>query len=308
VPDVISWSAAKRSINRFVCHYRKPIKMPGDVASKWALFASSTLPTSYDPNNNHLQRYLDPNLWHVPSLTNNSWSIIRCLEALPADASFSFELSVGDCGGAETKISLMGGVILRKSPTGTGPGGWDYCRWNGHGFVDTVPSRIVADTDTFHSITALVTTEGVRMYEDSRFVLELVDPCLASWPARVPELTVQHLEVGTALDITMRNTCVIVSGAGLKSASSPALRCPLAAADHVHSALRLGSCQSEPRCVQPVRRTCRLLLLTTCTRKMRTRVTRTRTRTGATRRSRNTGRIMTRTTTGMCTRRGASSA
>lgn len=115
--------------------WRNPLELGLSGPSKWTLgtttklstglFTGSmaTLPPSEDCT--ILRRW-----GHGHVAGPNAWSVFRSVVRLPIDSSFSFKLRVCRCTGRETKITLMGGIILRKSDLGYGPGmdgQWAYC-------------------------------------------------------------------------------------------------------------------------------------------------------------------------------------
>mmetsp|Transcript_12583 Transcript_12583/g.31357 ORF Transcript_12583/g.31357 Transcript_12583/m.31357 type:complete len:315 (+) Transcript_12583:229-1173(+) len=106
------------------------------------------------------------------------WSFLQSCQQLAAGACLTFSLRVRSCSGRETKIELMGGVILRSSatteydPAGTN---WSYQMWNvpgkPGGFTLMAPSRIHDSPDApWHNFAQIVNDDGqVEMYEDGRY-------------------------------------------------------------------------------------------------------------------------------------------
>ena len=103
-----------------------------------------------------------------PTLASRGWSFLQSCQQLAAGACLTFSLRVRSCSGRETKIELMGGVILRSSatteydPAGTN---WSYQMWNvpgkPGGFTLMAPSRIHDSPDApWHNFAQIVNDDG----------------------------------------------------------------------------------------------------------------------------------------------------
>ena len=172
---------------------------------------------------------------HQPYEGPNAWSLFRSTIALPVDAAFTFDIHLANCYGRETKIQLMGGVILRKTAQGYGgseyPDGWHWCFWDG-GFKplaraylsdetrDVRPSQVFNTTSiqaaemNWHKITMLVTVDGITVFEDGKRRFTHVTK------ETIPDLTMQHLDCAPHLAfeedlrrllVYMRNPRVILA-------------------------------------------------------------------------------------------------
>ena len=106
------------------------------------------------------------------------WSELKSTQRLAPGACLTFSLRVRSCQGRETKISLMGGVILRSSATTDyDPVGnsWSYQMWNvpgkPGGFTVFAPSRVHDSASApWHNFAQVVNDDGqVEMYEDGRY-------------------------------------------------------------------------------------------------------------------------------------------
>ena len=106
------------------------------------------------------------------------WSELKSTQRLAPGACLTFSLRVRSCQGRETKISLMGGVILRSSATTDyDPVGnsWSYQMWNvpgkPGGFTVFAPSRVHDSASApWHHFAQVVNDDGqVEMYEDGRY-------------------------------------------------------------------------------------------------------------------------------------------
>ena len=106
------------------------------------------------------------------------WSHLKSTQRLAPGACLTFDLRVRSCYGRETKVELMGGVILRNSATTDyEPAGdnWSYQMWNvpgePGGFTLLAPSR-VHDTPgaPWHHFAQVVNDDSqVEVYEDGRY-------------------------------------------------------------------------------------------------------------------------------------------
>ena len=127
--------------------------------------------------------YSSPERGLVARRSNNQWnkwgwSELKSTQRLAPGACLTFSLRVRSCQGRETKISLMGGVILRSSATTDyDPVGnsWSYQMWNvpgkPGGFTVFAPSRVHDSASApWHHFAQVVNDDGqVEMYEDGRY-------------------------------------------------------------------------------------------------------------------------------------------
>lgn len=106
------------------------------------------------------------------------WSHLKSTQRLAPGACLTFSLRVRHCQGRETKIELMGGIILRSSATTDyDPAGdsWSYQMWNvpgkPGGFTLVAPSRVHDSAGApWHQFAQVVNDDGqVEMYEDGRY-------------------------------------------------------------------------------------------------------------------------------------------
>ena len=109
---------------------------------------------------------------------SSGWSELKSTQRLAPGACLTFSLRVRSCQGRETKISLMGGVILRSSATTDyDPFGnsWSYQMWNvpgkPGGFTLFAPSRVHDSASApWHHFAQVVNDDGqLEMYEDGRY-------------------------------------------------------------------------------------------------------------------------------------------
>ena len=143
----------------------------------------------------------------------NQWSVLTTRQLLPAGTIISYMVRFPVSWGNETKFTVTGGAILKRSnlnytpielkPQGNSSFIWQ--RWDGnfHGLAYSV----VRTGETWYSIAQEVVSDGVITYEEGRRMFKL--PCVVPQEGIEGALLLQHLDVGSAVCMDIANLFII---------------------------------------------------------------------------------------------------
>lgn len=143
----------------------------------------------------------------------NQWSSLTTKQLLPAGTIISYMVRFPVSWGNETKFTVMGGAILKRSNLNYTPielkpqdnSSFIWQRWDGnfHGLAYSV----VRPGERWYSIAQVVVSDGVITYEEGQRMFKL--PCVVPQKGIEGALLLQHLDVGSAVCMDIANLFII---------------------------------------------------------------------------------------------------
>ena len=143
----------------------------------------------------------------------NQWSSLTTRQLLPAGTIISYMVRFPVSWGNETKFTVTGGAILKRSNLNYTPielkpqdnSSFIWQRWDGnfHGLAYSV----VRPGERWYSIAQEVVSDGVITYEEGQRMFKL--PCVVPQKGIEGALLLQHLDVGSAVCVDIANLFII---------------------------------------------------------------------------------------------------
>ena len=143
----------------------------------------------------------------------NQWSALTTKQLLPIGTIVSYMVRFPVSWGNETKFTVTGGAILKRSNLNYTPielkpednSSFIWQRWDGnfHGLACSV----VRPGERWYSIAQEVVSDGVITYEEGRRMFKL--PCTVPQKGIEGVLHLQHLDVGSAVCMDIANLFII---------------------------------------------------------------------------------------------------
>ena len=143
----------------------------------------------------------------------NQWSFLTTRQLLPAGTIISYMVRFPVSWGNETKFTVTGGAILKRSNLNYTPielkpqdnSSFIWQRWDGnfHGLSYSV----VRPGERWYSIAQEVVSDGVVTYEEGHRMFKL--PCEVPQKGIEGALLLQHLDVGSAVCVDIANLFIV---------------------------------------------------------------------------------------------------
>jgi hypothetical protein len=143
----------------------------------------------------------------------NQWSSLTTRQLLPVGTIISYMVRFPVSWGNETKFTVTGGAILKRSNLNYTPielkpqdnSSFIWQRWDGnfHGLTYSV----VRPGERWYSIAQEVVSDGVITYEEGHRMFKL--PCAVPQKGIEGALLLQHLDVGSAVCVDIANLFII---------------------------------------------------------------------------------------------------
>ena len=143
----------------------------------------------------------------------NQWSFLTTRQLLPTGTIISYMVRFPVSWGNETKFTVTGGAILKRSNLNYTPielkpqdnSSFIWQRWDGcfHGLAYSV----VRPGNRWYSIAQEVVSDGVITYEEGHRMFKL--PCVVPQKGIEGALLLQHLDLGSAVCMDIANLFII---------------------------------------------------------------------------------------------------
>jgi hypothetical protein len=130
-----------------------------------------------------------------PLISQNSWAFLSMPQSAPAISMLTYRIRVNESAGYETKITLLGGNILRLTENGS-LANWQW--WDGAQYQTLALSGVAVGASDFTIVTIITSATQLTLLENGIVKFNRTYQAVTEWD---PSLSVQHWTAGSNVSV-----------------------------------------------------------------------------------------------------------